>query len=461
VRVPVGSCPRLFLVGVVAIVATTTAPVVLASGLIEEGRRLFFTETFRGNGRTCGACHPADNNYTIDPAYIAKLPTNDPLLTGDFLDRPKLLRKLGLVVVHADGFDRPGVLRAVPHLLGIARSLQREDGSLILPGADRDLVHATGWSGDGAPGRGSLREFALGAVKEHLTLTEARIEGRDFRAPTAHELDAIEAFLRTLGRKQADELELGNSIGVTFRSSLVERGRELFNNEVSGPCALCHRNATALDEGGFNGMFDIGVQRRPNTPARRLDPSFPPDGGFGPCVAPPGPGGCGDGRFNTPSLIEAADTPPFFHDNSAATIEDAVRFYTTRTFADSPEGQALPIIRLEQADVTAIGALLRTLNAIENIRSSNNFLRQALGRPGAVARPLLRLASADTSDAVTVLTGGPERLYADSTTLIRRAQLLERAALILSSTAVRDYLLRSAIELKVRARALMLVPQPS
>ena len=119
-----------------------------------QGRRLFFTETFGGNGRTCGSCHPADNNYTIDPAYIARLPRNDPLFTGDFLDRPKLLRKLGLVVVHADGFDRPGVVRAVPHLLGIARSLQREDGALILPGADTDLVHATGWSGDGAPVNG-------------------------------------------------------------------------------------------------------------------------------------------------------------------------------------------------------------------------------------------------------------------------------------------------------------------
>ena len=27
--------------------------------LVEEGRRLFFEETFGGNGRTCGSCHPA------------------------------------------------------------------------------------------------------------------------------------------------------------------------------------------------------------------------------------------------------------------------------------------------------------------------------------------------------------------------------------------------------------------
>ena len=47
------------------------------------------------------------------------------------------------------------------------------------------------------------------------------------------------------------------------------------------------------------------------------------------------------------------------------------------------------------------------------------------GRP---ARPLLRLASADTKDAADVLAGGPHRLYPDSRMLILRALALERAA---------------------------------
>ena len=45
--------------------------------LIEEGERLFFEETFGGNGRTCGTCHRDDNNYTIDPKFIATLPPSD------------------------------------------------------------------------------------------------------------------------------------------------------------------------------------------------------------------------------------------------------------------------------------------------------------------------------------------------------------------------------------------------
>ena len=47
--------------------------------LIEKGRQIFFNETFEGNGRTCGTCHPAENNFVIDPAFIASLPDDDPL----------------------------------------------------------------------------------------------------------------------------------------------------------------------------------------------------------------------------------------------------------------------------------------------------------------------------------------------------------------------------------------------
>ena len=429
---------------------------ICAQDLIDVGRLLFFTETFRGNGRTCGSCHPADNNYTIDPAYIARLAVDDPLFTADFLDNPLLLRKLGLVTVHADGFDRPGLQRAVPTLLGLARSLTPDFGAV------GDRVHALGWSGDGVPVGGSLRDFATGAVREHLARSPARVEGVDFRRPTAQELRAIEAFMLSLGRGAEDELELGDFIGVTFRSTLVEEGRKLFNHEASGSCALCHRNGTALNEGGFNGMFEIGVQRRRNTPAQRLDPNLAGDGGFGPC--PPGASspksGCGDGRFNAPSLIEAADTTPSFHDNSAATIEDAVRFYTTRAFAQSTEGQTLNI-RLTSADVVAIAALLRTLNAIDNIRSSNSFARLALGRPPEAARSVLRLALADTSDAIADLTGGPRQLYATAVTLLRRAWLLERASLLVPFTRARDYLLLRAIELQVSAREQMYVPAPA
>lgn len=52
------------------------------SELIVEGRRLFFEETFDGNGRACGTCHPASNNFTIDPTHVGSLPPDDPLFVA-------------------------------------------------------------------------------------------------------------------------------------------------------------------------------------------------------------------------------------------------------------------------------------------------------------------------------------------------------------------------------------------
>jgi cytochrome c peroxidase len=33
--------------------------------LVAKGKEIFFNETFQGNGRTCGTCHPAENNFTL------------------------------------------------------------------------------------------------------------------------------------------------------------------------------------------------------------------------------------------------------------------------------------------------------------------------------------------------------------------------------------------------------------
>ena len=52
--------------------------------LISRGKEIFFNETFDGNGRTCGTCHRKENNFTIDPAFIATLPADDPLFVAEF-----------------------------------------------------------------------------------------------------------------------------------------------------------------------------------------------------------------------------------------------------------------------------------------------------------------------------------------------------------------------------------------
>lgn len=435
------------------LVAAAPRPLAAADeALVERGRYLFTSETFGGNGRTCSTCHRPDNNYTIDPAYVAKLPAGDPLFLAETdpslagLDRPKLLRRLALVTVHVDGFDKPGVPRAVPHLLGLRNSMKPRPGG--------NHAAALGWSGDGAPGKGSLRDFVLGAVTEHMPKSLARRPGVDFRLPSEAELAALGAFLLSLGGDE--EFDLSDATGLRFASAEVERGRILFNSPASGPCSECHRNGGALDGDGFNRNADIGVQHRPNPPVFIADPEAPADAGFGagPATKVAGRPALGDGRFNTPTLVHAADTVPLFHDNSAGSIEAAVVFYTLATFHRSPEGKARKRVALREKEVVAIAAMLRTLSAMDDIRASNAMLGRALAREPGPGRELVRLAAADTQDAIEVLTKGVS-LNRGSVRLLREALTAERQASETTAKAERDGLLRRAIDLKARARALM------
>ncbi len=107
--------------------ATSVAITTRRGELIARGADLFFNERFDGNGRTCATCHPADNNFTLDPAFIARLPADDALFVSErepalaTLENARLLREFGLVLENTDGFDRPGVFRGVPHTLVLWR----------------------------------------------------------------------------------------------------------------------------------------------------------------------------------------------------------------------------------------------------------------------------------------------------------------------------------------------------
>jgi mono/diheme cytochrome c family protein len=372
--------------------------------LVAAGRRLFFEETFRGNGRTCGTCHPAGNNTTIDPAFIATLPPRDPLFVAEFVpalaanfENPRLMRAAGLILENLDGFDRPGVMRSVPYTLALPTSINVEDPA---PGSPRQR---TGWGGDGAPGSGTLREFATGAVTQHFPLTLGRVPGRDFRLPTDAELDAMEAFQLSLGR-QADL----NLAALRFRNPQVALGGRIFDNTTDtavaqGKCSGCHANAGALTAGtASNGNFDTGVSNAPS-PASQIDPvGTAKDGGLGRQPLPGG--GFGDGTFNAPAVVEAADTAPFFHTNAARTVEEAVTFYTTDAFRQSPSGQFSGGISLSATDIAAVGAFLRVINSLENIRSSQvEDLRAIDANNIHRARPHLLQSIRDTADAVRVL----------------------------------------------------------
>jgi hypothetical protein len=154
--------------------------------------------------------------------------------------------------------------------------------------------------------------------------------------------------------------------------------------------------------------------------------------------------------MNSVSLVEAADTGPFFHNNSAKTIEDAVRFYNTPVFSgDDP-------FQLDDAQVNQVAAFLRALNALENIRNSNALAEEAQRQPPPGAQGTVALAIADTRDAIEVLSGGPLDLYPDAVELLDEALELELDARETVPPPFRNPLLQQAQALKDDARAIIL-----
>jgi cytochrome c peroxidase len=374
--------------------------------LVRRGGQLFAFEAFGGNGRTCATCHPPANNQKIDPAFVQSLPPGDPLFQAPAgFEDPALLTH-ALVRENVDGLEDPVhkfVERAVPSTLSMNTSIGEVgtglgqsnlfDGSSTMgvplgdgPPPDQRL----GWGGDGAPGRGTLQEFAFGAIVQHLSASLARVPDRDYRTPTQAELDALEAYLLFNGRQTSADTR-----AIVLADPAAEAGRGTALG--AGQCSTCHVELLGVTNQNFS--VDTGVEQIPisfRTPA-----NMPVDGGFGPqgSIAT----GFGNGDFNVPSLYEAADTPPYFHNGAVATLEDAVAFYNTSTF-DTVSGAAFAAPSLSAQDVESVGAFLRTINALVNIaqvRRRAEFLRDHTTPGGA---EIVSLAIHDTEDAVRVLS---------------------------------------------------------
>jgi hypothetical protein len=405
---------------------------------ITRGRKSFFNETFNGNGRTCGTCHRENGNLTIDAEFIDDLPPNDPIFVAEFVpalssnfENPVLMRKFGLILENPDGFDNLAgkfVMRGVPHTLALLQntltpvgpvpnatpnpdgSLPAQDGTTIPPN------ERTGWGGDGAPGTGTLREFIIGAIVQHYPNTLNRMAPGDFRLPTTGELDDLEAFQKSLGRREDLNLD---TLGPKLRNEVAKKGVEIFNNggsvlggsdEGAGKCFFCHLNAGASDFffPGQNANFNTNVEGLPAQPADLVPGQLnPQDGGFGRTGISP-TGGFGNGSFNTPVLVEAADTGPFFHNNSIETIEGAVDFYNSEAFNNAPGfGALIGGVRLEATEVVAVAAFLRVINVLENERSARDLIdRIKIATSQTQAKELAVLALAEIEDAIEVLEGG-------------------------------------------------------
>jgi hypothetical protein len=397
--------------------ATCQADPRVVAGLVPldvcVGAELFLRETFDGNGRTCLTCHRPEDNFALDPEFIATLPGNDPLFVAEFnptlanLERPAQLRARGLILENVDGTEPDPnvrfVLRTVPHNLSMGTSILRPSGSPNPP-ADR-----TGWGGDGAPDQGRLADFVNGAINQHYPKSLDRVAGVDFRVATEDEGQLVATFMRELGRK--NEINLNST---PFSDSGAETGRQRF---LAVGCNSCHRNAGAnTGSSNENRNFNIGIESTRNSALS----SFPIDGGFGRLPAN-SDGSFGDGTFSSPPLIEASDTAPFYHTDttisgapshnasSTETIEQATAFYATPAFANSPAGGGSPL-PINASDIDNIGRFLRALNAVFNIQIATKRVLGAreLGNQFQTSEMdlqnrLLNLAREEVNDALDVL----------------------------------------------------------
>jgi len=335
------------------------------------GRHLFERETFGGNGRTCLTCHSRETG-TVSPQdarrRYARNP-RDPLFLADgsddgmghgatrMLDSATVLARISLpanVSLADDPAARSVVLpRGIPSTLNTPAL----EPVLMQDGRQPDLIAQ-----------------ARGAISDHA---QAR------RAPKKRELELIAAFQHTPTFFSSPTMLRYAFAGVeprlpAGRTQEEIRGRRFFvdaplgGDFKSGICAHCHSGPMLNETNEFvpfppfqrGGRFQsagVSELNAAGNPVREY--RFQNPDGTTTVVTSPDPGralitGTTDfnslNAFRTPSLWGAPRTAPYFHDNSARTLEDVVAHYA-RFFGTF----GLVLSEQEQRDMAAYLKLLK------------------------------------------------------------------------------------------------------
>ena len=338
-----------------------------------KGRRLFERETFGGNGRTCLTCHSRETG-TVSPQdaqhRFAANPA-DPLFLADGSDDGQghgatrmqqdatVLVRIPLpenVSLANDPQARSVVLRR-----GIPSTLNTPalDEVLMLDGRQPDLLAQ-----------------ARDAIAGHAQAT---------REPRPDELMHIAAFQHTPAFFSSMTTMKYAYLGVrpelpAGRTESEKRGRRFFvdappeGDFKTGLCAGCHSGPMLNETNEFvpappfrrGGRFQsVGVSEFNAAGNPVLDFVFRNADGTTTTVSSPDPGRAlitGNAQdaqslnaFKIPSLWGVARTAPYFHDNSAKTLEDLARHYAQFFAAVSP----IVLTAEDQADMVAYMKLLR------------------------------------------------------------------------------------------------------
>jgi cytochrome c peroxidase len=337
------------------------------------GRRLFERETFDGNGRTCLTCHSRSTGTTSpeDARHRFAADPNDPLFRADGSDDglgngAARMQKDATVLVRIPLPDNVRLAndpeaRSVVLRRGIPSTLNTPalDDVLMLDGRQPDLI---------AQARGAVADHAQGGRTPRLSEL-AQI------AAHQHTPAFFSSFpmLRLAYTGIVPELPAG-------RTPAEQRGRRFFVDAApagdlkTGLCAGCHSGPMLNQTNDFipappfraGGRFQsIGVSEFNVAGNPVLDFVFTNPDGSTTLVSSPDPGRAlitGDARdsqsknaFKIPSLWGAARTAPYFHDNSAKSLDDVARHYATFFALVSP----IVLTEEDQRDMVAYMKLLR------------------------------------------------------------------------------------------------------
>jgi cytochrome c peroxidase len=366
----------------VAAVISSAQGVGAGPGQVLEGKRLFESATFGGNGRTCATCHGATTG-TISPADALKRfnqDPSDPLFVGDGSDDGS---GHGVSRILADAT----VLIAVPLASNVsladdpaARFVVLRRGvatTLNTPALDPVLML------DGR--QASLEAQAAGAIRDHA-------QGA---APAIEALQAIAVFQRTnafFSSPAVRRFALGGAapglpLGITESE---KRGRRFFEDvppDITqglkpGLCSHCHSGPLLNTTNEFAQFFipspapipagqrflSVGVSEFND--AANLPREFVFNAGTPQEVrlVSPDPGRAlitgviDDPRlehvnaFKISALRGIRHTAPYFHDNSAKTLEQVAAHYAK--FFKIASGGLIVLTPEDERDIVAFMKLL-------------------------------------------------------------------------------------------------------
>jgi cytochrome c peroxidase len=372
----------------VAVMLTSAQDTGASSDYAKSGKHLFEKEKFGGNGRTCRTCHSAGTG-TVSPEdaqrRFARNP-GDPLFRHDGSDdfqgngASRMLKDATVLVEiplpdNVSLADEPSA-RSVVLRRGIPTTLNTPalDPVLMLDGRQPNL-----------------EEQAVGAMHDHAQAV---------RNATAKELERLAAFQRTdaflSSQAMRDLAHTGMApvlpAGVTPSQ---KRGRRFFEDVVDfvdlkhGACAACHSGPMLNETNDFAQIVfglpkgtrfqSIGVSELNTAQNPVHEYVFTNQDGSNTHVVSPDPGRAlvtgvapkddptfaNVNAFKIPTLWGAHKTAPYFHDNSAKTLEDMAAhynlFFSVTSDPDGP-GPLPPVLSLtpqDQADIVAYMKLLR------------------------------------------------------------------------------------------------------